>query len=59
MFSTLSIPYISSVVPSELVFDDEDVGVDVDSGKGPILKIILIPSIKIAWKNVLKSPFIC
>jgi hypothetical protein len=36
----LSIPYISSVVPSELVFDD--VGVDVDSGKESIPKSVPI-----------------
>jgi hypothetical protein len=40
VFITLSIPCISSVVPSELVFDGDDVGEDVDFGKEPILKII-------------------
>jgi hypothetical protein len=54
----LSIPCTSSVVPSDLVFDDdeeEDVGVDVDSGKEPLLKIILTLSIKIIMEKCSKD----
>jgi hypothetical protein len=50
----LSIPYISSVVPSDLVFDDDD-GVDVDSGKESIQRIIPILSIKIAMEKYSKD----
>jgi hypothetical protein len=49
VFITLSIPYISSVVPLELVYDDGEV--DVDSGKEPIQKIVPILYIKIAMEE--------
>jgi hypothetical protein len=52
VFITLSIPCISSVVSSELVFDDDE---DVDSGKEPILKIISILSIKITMEKCSKD----
>jgi hypothetical protein len=56
----LSIPCISSVVPSELVFDDsdDDCGADVDSAKEPIQKIVSNRSIKMLRKNILKTIFI-
>jgi hypothetical protein len=51
----LSIPYTSLVVLSELVFDDDDdVGVDVDSGKEPIQIIVPILYIKIAMEKYSK-----
>jgi len=49
----LSIPYTILVVLSELVFDD--VGVDVDSGKEPIQKIVPILYIKIAMEKYSKD----
>jgi hypothetical protein len=53
----LSIPYTSLVVLSELVFDDDDddVGVDVDSGKEPIQIIVPILYIKIAMEKYSKD----
>jgi hypothetical protein len=52
----LSIPYTSLVVLSELVFDDDDdVGVDVDSGKESIQIIVPILSIKIAMEKYSKD----
>jgi hypothetical protein len=53
VFITLSIPCISSVVPSELVFDDGDEA-DVDAGKEPIQKIVPILSIKITMEKYSK-----
>ncbi|MFL6393911.1 MAG: hypothetical protein ACJ708_04535 [Nitrososphaeraceae archaeon] len=56
VFITLSIPYTSLVVLSELVFDDDDdVGVDVDSGKEPIQIIVPILYIKIAMEKYSKD----
>jgi hypothetical protein len=52
----LSIPYTSLVVLSELVFDDDDdVEVDVDSGKESIQIIVPILSIKIAMEKYSKD----
>jgi hypothetical protein len=50
----LSIPCISSVVPSELVFDDGDEA-DVDADKEPIQKIVPILSIKTAMEKYSKE----
>jgi hypothetical protein len=54
VFTTLSIPYIRLVVLSELVFDDDD-GVDVDSSKEPIQKIVPLLIIKIATETYSKD----
>jgi hypothetical protein len=55
----LSLPCISLVVPSELVFDDD--GADVDSGKEPIQKIVPILSIKTSMEKYSKASihFLC
>jgi hypothetical protein len=54
VFITLSIPYISLVVLSELVFG-VGVDVDVDSGKESIQKIVPILSIKIVTEKYSKG----
>ncbi|MFL6454508.1 MAG: hypothetical protein ACJ71L_10975 [Nitrososphaeraceae archaeon] len=50
----MSIPYISLVVLSEPVFDGDD-GVDVDSDKESIQKVVPILSIKIAMEKYSKD----
>jgi hypothetical protein len=54
----LSIPCISSVLPLGLVSSEDDDGgggADVDSGKEPIQKTLLILSIKIAMEKYSKG----